>query len=114
MTVTCIAWIACSLMSTCRQLLACWYMLPFVCAYRSDSLLDSCHSRTQLLTSVEHVLASVQALCHDTYQCLMLPADAEDRQMLADKLADLRKQQKELNAKRDLLATGASSSEPMH
>jgi hypothetical protein len=51
----------------------------------------------------------------------MLQEDAEDREAVADKLAsakawlaDLRKQQKELNVKRDLLAAGASSSEPMH
>jgi len=51
----------------------------------------------------------------------MLQEDAEDREAVADKLASakawlagLRKQQKELNVKRDLLAAGASSSEPMH
>jgi len=52
---------------------------------------------------------------------LLFQEDAEDRQMLADKLAsakawlaDLTKQQKELDVKRDLLARGASSSEPLH
>lgn len=49
---------------------------------------------------------------------LLLQEDAADRQMLADKLAsglaDLTQQQKELEVKRDLLATGASSSEHMH
>jgi len=74
-----------------------------------------------LHTSAEACAGKHADLCHVTYHCLMLQEDAEDREAVADKLAsakawlaDLRKQQKELNVKRDLLAAGASSSEPMH
>ena len=63
------------------------------------------------------MLISVQALCHDTLHCLMLQKDAEDRKVVADKLAsaeaDLRKQQKELNVTRDVLARGASSADAL-
>ena len=55
------------------------------------------------------------------YHCLMLQKNAEDREVVANKLAsakawlaDQRKQQKELNVKRDLLARGASSTGPVH
>jgi len=57
-------------------------------------------------------------VCHDIYHCLMLQKDAKDRVVVADELAstkaDLKKQQKELNVKRDVLAAGASSPEPTH
>jgi hypothetical protein len=47
----------------------------------------------------------------------MLQKDAEDRKVVADKLAsaeaDLRKQQKELNVTRDVLARGASSADAL-
>ena len=55
------------------------------------------------------------------YHCLMLQKNAEDREVVANKLAsakawlaDQRKQQKELNVNRDLLARGASSTGPVH
>lgn len=51
----------------------------------------------------------------------MLQEGAEDREVVANKLAsakawlaDLRKQQKQLDIKRDTLAIGATSTEPMH
>ncbi len=88
------------------------------CAYIScvhAYLRDHVHTLTQA-SACKHAY-----LCHGTYHCLMLQENAEDREAVADKLAsaqawlaDLRKQQKELNVKRDLLARGASSSEHLH